>query len=89
MRLLNIHDLSFQTFEGEQTPPPYAIASHCWLDDETTYLKVLTGTDTCSPGNKKVDAFCEFIKWRNETLRDLDSPQISENRLDVDRQLLY
>ena len=75
MRLLNIHDLSFQIFEGEQTLPPYAIASHCWLDEETTYLNVLTETDTGSPGYKKVDAFCEFIKWRNHTLRDLDSPK--------------
>lgn len=71
MRLLNIEDLSFKTFEGDKAPPPYAIGSHRWCDDETTFLAVSEKTDNRSEGYKKIQAFCDFVQWRNEQLKDV------------------
>ena len=70
MRLLNVYNLSFATFENDEIPP-YAIASHRWFgDDETTYSDVLNRQNTISVGYKKVKGFCDFVKWRNKEVRE-------------------
>lgn len=67
MRLLNVYTFKLVEFEARKVPP-YAIASHRWCEDEATYVDVAEGKNTEGEGYKKVEGFCEFVKWRNDSL---------------------
>ena len=69
MRLLNVYNLSFATFEDDDVPQ-YAIASHRWCDDEATYLDVLEGKNKSTDGFKKIKGFCNFTRQRNKELEE-------------------
>ncbi|CAK3913369.1 Hypothetical predicted protein [Lecanosticta acicola] len=60
MRLLDVETLEFQDFNG--AIPPYAIASHHWLDSEATYHEVRDGLKQESTGFRKVKGFCDAVK---------------------------
>lgn len=63
MRLLNTSSLKFQEFFDEQRPD-YAILSHRWTSDETTYKDFSKGRGQETAGYLKIVAFCEFAKAR-------------------------
>jgi hypothetical protein len=64
MRLLNVYTFKLAVFEGKRVPP-YAVASHRWCANEATYMDIKEGTNTDGAGYKKIQGFCEFVKWRN------------------------
>lgn len=64
MRLLNISSLEFQYF-GDNDRPPYAIASHRWGADETTFKDFLHKPDVFSPGYTKVLGFRQLVHRMN------------------------
>ncbi|KAK6437164.1 hypothetical protein LTR95_006645 [Oleoguttula sp. CCFEE 5521] len=72
MRLLNVHDLSFREFYGDNTPP-YVITSHRWSDDEATFKDVLKKRNTSSKGWAKIQGFCERVRQDNEVLKTLEN----------------
>lgn len=37
MRLINVHNLAFEEFEGEENIPKYAILSHRWEQEEVLF----------------------------------------------------
>lgn len=66
IRLLNVYTLHFEEFH-EADAPPYAIASHRWQNNETTFKDVLKSRNRGSAGFKKVEGFCDLIKsWEYE-----------------------
>lgn len=63
MRLLNVKTLQLSSFEDDRIPP-YAIASHRWEAEETTYDDVDNKRKTEKAGYKKVMNFCSFTqRW--------------------------
>lgn len=64
IRLINVHTAQFSTFD-DRTVPPYAIASHRWTDDETTYKDFSKGRCSNSKGHRKVVDFCAFVDSMN------------------------
>jgi hypothetical protein len=64
MRLLNIHNMEFRDFHGENIPP-YLVASHRWTSDEATYKDVLKRRNTETKGFNKIASFCRFAKRYN------------------------
>lgn len=60
MRLLNIYTLELTVFDGEDTVPPYLIASHRWQQDEATYKDVLKKRNKHTKGYKKIESFCQL-----------------------------
>ena len=68
MRLLNVYTFKLAEFEGKNVPP-YAVASHRWCDNEATYIDVEEGKNKDREGYKKIQGFCEFVKWRNNELK--------------------
>ena len=69
MRLINIHTLQIQNFVGD--PPPYAILSHRWIGEETTYEDFINESRRHGPGFEKVRRFCEFV-------RDFDEDELND-----------
>ena len=67
MRLLNVYTFKLVEFELKKAPP-YTTASHRWCEDEASFEDVTEGKNTESEGYKKVQGFCEFVKWRNNGL---------------------
>ena len=63
MRLLNTTSLQFQEFFDEQRPK-YAILSHRWGSDETSFKDFSKGRKQDSEGHQKILSFCEFAKAR-------------------------
>lgn len=63
MQLLNTDTLQFEEFFDEQCPE-YAILSHRWTSDETTFKDFSKGRRQDSEGHRKIVAFCEFAKAR-------------------------
>lgn len=61
MRLLNVKTLRLSYFEGDAIPK-YAIASHRWEADETTYDDVRWKRNTEKAGYKKVINFCSLAE---------------------------
>lgn len=79
MRLLNISTLELKEF-GESNLPPYAIASHRWTTDETTYKDVRKRRNLQSKGYQKIQGFCSFMKESNvETTRSASVLGIERN----------
>lgn len=63
MRLLHVDTRTFQDFNG--SPPPYAIASHRWTDEEVSYQdfkNVNNNTNLNTAGWRKVRGFCRAVK---------------------------
>lgn len=63
MRLINTSTLELREFVKD--PPPYAILSHRWTDDELSYKDFAKGRNKESIGYNKVKHFCEFVKAHN------------------------
>lgn len=59
MRLLNVHTLEIETFK-EAAVPPFAIASHRWSADETSFGEV-SGRNLNSQGADKIKILCNFV----------------------------
>ncbi|OQN96228.1 hypothetical protein B0A48_17790 [Cryoendolithus antarcticus] len=68
MRLLNVDTFKLHDFLDDKRPP-YVIASHRWLDGETTFQKVRDGEDTDAPGYKKVEAFAHFVREHTPAIK--------------------
>lgn len=61
MRLLNVHDLTFHDYFVRQAPP-YAIASHRWINgSETTYQEFLGKHSLAKAGYQKVLRFARYV----------------------------
>lgn len=68
IRLLNIENLTFQTFRDNKAPA-YAIASHRWIPGrEATYQDMLKESDKDLPKFEKIRNFCKFVRRRNDYL---------------------
>jgi hypothetical protein len=67
MRLVNIHSLDLRWFATDK--PKYAIASHRWLEDETTYHAFLSKQDKGKHGYQKVLGFARYVR---ENVSDVD-----------------
>lgn len=66
MRLLNVHTLQLSSFD-ECNTPPYAIASHRWADDETTFDDFRRGRNAKKAGHTKVMNFCSLVRqWTKD-----------------------
>jgi hypothetical protein len=61
MRLLNTNTLEFKDFFK---PPPYAILSHRWGDDEISFNDYETGSRRDGPGYQKIISCCAFAQSR-------------------------
>ncbi|KAI0547174.1 heterokaryon incompatibility protein-domain-containing protein [Xylaria curta] len=63
MRLIQCHTLQLQEFFGSQ-PPPYAILSHTWQDEEVTFAEFSRGAPTrtgiATEGWKKITQTCKL-----------------------------
>ncbi|USW54893.1 Putative heterokaryon incompatibility [Septoria linicola] len=64
MRLINIHTVQFQEFADDERPP-YAIASHRWGEEETSYKSFLNEWGAASFGRNKVQNFAKLIEQLN------------------------
>lgn len=60
MRLLNTHTLKFKDFFK---PPPYAILSHRWGEDEVSFDDYENGRGLDGPGYEKIVSCCHFV-WK-------------------------
>jgi ankyrin repeat protein len=60
MRLINVHTLQFRIFLRER--PRYAIASHRWLDAETTFQDFGDKKNTNQQGYRKIVGFADFVR---------------------------
>jgi ankyrin repeat protein len=60
MRLINVHTLQFRIFLRDQ--PRYAIASHRWLEAETTFQDFADKKDTNQQGYRKIVDFAEYVR---------------------------
>ncbi|EME80342.1 uncharacterized protein MYCFIDRAFT_166675 [Pseudocercospora fijiensis CIRAD86] len=60
MRLIDIETLELQDFEIP--PPPYAILSHRWTNDEISFQSFSTPGKRHGPGFNKIRDFCAFLK---------------------------
>ncbi|KAF4340691.1 beta transducin [Fusarium beomiforme] len=62
MRLINVENLTLETFIGEKIPP-YAILSHRWgNDDQEVTFNDMIGGNTDKVGMKKVEGCCRQAK---------------------------
>ena len=61
MRLLNIHTLKLEDFTGKKIPR-YAILSHRWGEDETSYKEFRAGIKKQRAGYRKIVEFCAFLR---------------------------
>lgn len=61
MRLLNTSTLEFKDFFK---PPPYAILSHRWGDDEVSFNDYEHGSNRDGPGYQKIISCCAFAQSR-------------------------
>lgn len=77
MRLLNVKTLVLEDF-GEDRTPPYAITSHRWIRPEITHKDFRKGRNTDTPGYKKIEAFCKFVRDQNESTGDQEQPRRCE-----------
>lgn len=68
MRLLSIRTFEFQDFRV-QDAPPYAIASHRWGADETTYKDFKKRRNPGTAGFKKIGRFCGTVKLMNDKVQ--------------------
>lgn len=68
IRLINVHTAEISAFD-ERIAPPYAIASHRWTDDETTYKNFTKRRFVDSKGHRKVLEFCAFVERVNSLPR--------------------
>ncbi|KAF7194755.1 Vegetative incompatibility protein HET-E-1 [Pseudocercospora fuligena] len=59
MRLIDIETLELHDFEN---PPPYAILSHRWTDNEISFQSFTTSGKRQGPGFNKIRDFCAFLK---------------------------
>lgn len=59
MRLLNVHNQTFQDFHGDDIPP-YVVTSHRWGVNEAMYKDILKRRNQQSKGYQKVLGFCAF-----------------------------
>ncbi|KXT00089.1 hypothetical protein AC578_5789 [Pseudocercospora eumusae] len=59
MRLIDIETLELHDFED---PPPYAILSHRWTNDEISFQSFSTPGQRHGPGFNKIRDFCAFLK---------------------------
>jgi hypothetical protein len=57
MRLLNTTSLQLEVFNNK--PPPYAILSHTWEDEEALYVDFKTGTAQSKKGLAIVQGCCQ------------------------------
>ncbi|KAI5366689.1 putative SH3 domain, heterokaryon incompatibility, SH3-like domain superfamily [Septoria linicola] len=64
MRLINIHTVQFQEFADDERPP-YAIASHRWGEEETSYKSFSNEWGAASFGRNKVQNFAKLIEQLN------------------------
>lgn len=60
MRLLDVNTLQLSSFDGQL--PKYAIASHRWTDEETSFDEFKRGRNTDKAGYNKVVQFCTFVQ---------------------------
>ena len=65
MRLLNVYNLRFTVFDGDNIPP-YTITSHRWTENEACFKDVDRRKNTENEGYKKVEGFCSFVQAENE-----------------------
>ncbi|QIW98147.1 hypothetical protein AMS68_003665 [Peltaster fructicola] len=67
-------------------PPPYAILSHRWTDDEVSYKDFHKGRRTESKGHRKIVQFCDWLKDKSyyQTTADHDDHPYSLNWAWVD-----
>ena len=72
MRLLNIHTLKLQEFEGDEIPP-YIVTSHRWGKDEATYKDVLKDKNKHTVGYEKIKQFCKAAK--SQYLQGVEPPE--------------
>lgn len=61
MRLLNTNTLKFKDFFK---PPPYAILSHRWGEDEVSFSEYESGSNRDGPGYQKIISCCAFAQSR-------------------------
>jgi hypothetical protein len=61
MRLLNTSTLEFKDFFQ---PPPYAILSHRWGEDEVSFNDYENGNNRDGPGYQKIISCCAFAQSR-------------------------
>jgi hypothetical protein len=65
IRLLNINTLNFREFNDD--PPPYAIASHRWGEEEVGFKDAVTALQGAANaqegrGLRKIRGYCDLIK---------------------------
>lgn len=60
MRLINIRTLQLTSFD--ETPPPYAILSHRWADNEMTFERFMKPAQRSGPGFAKIEKFCKLLR---------------------------
>jgi hypothetical protein len=60
MRLLNTHTIKLKEFLGK--PPPYAILSHTWGEEEVLFHDIQNDTAETKKGFAKIKALCEKAK---------------------------
>jgi ankyrin repeat protein len=60
MRLINVHTLKFRTFLRDK--PRYAIASHRWLDNETTFQDFCESKNVDHQGHQKIINFADYVR---------------------------
>ena len=63
MRLLNTTTLEFREFFK---PPPYAILSHRWGEDEVSFSDYQSGSNRDGPGYQKIVSCCAFAESRGQ-----------------------
>ena len=61
MRLLNVHNLQFHDFMGQDIPR-YCILSHRWGDDEVSFKEFREGSKRDGEGYRKIYEFCQLVK---------------------------
>ncbi|KAF2167690.1 hypothetical protein M409DRAFT_65820 [Zasmidium cellare ATCC 36951] len=64
MRLLNTSTLEFRSF-ADNDRPPYAIASHRWRADESTFKDFQQKRNVLTAGHTKVLGFCQLVDRMN------------------------
>ena len=61
MRLINTTTLEVREFYSEQTPQ-YAILSHCWGEDEVSYVDYVSGPELDTEGFEKIEQCCRLAR---------------------------
>ncbi|KAK5112056.1 hypothetical protein LTR85_011637 [Meristemomyces frigidus] len=62
MRLINIKTMKVESFDRKR--PPYAILSHWWSDNETTFERFVDDNERHGAGFQKIESFCKFLTER-------------------------